>query len=54
MTFNSLFSGTSSLPIGITMIVIGIIIFTIATQGKCCYCFLGCDGCDCDGCDCDC
>ncbi|MFX1438361.1 MAG: zinc-ribbon domain-containing protein [Promethearchaeota archaeon] len=54
MTFNSLFSGSGSLPIGITMIVIGIIIFAIATQGKCCYCFLGCDGCDCDGCDCDC
>lgn len=40
---------------GITMIVIGIIIFSIATQGKCFLCFVGCDGCGgCDGCDCDC
>jgi hypothetical protein len=42
----------SSPSVGITMIVIGIIIFSIATQGKCFLCFLGCDGCD--GCDCDC
>jgi hypothetical protein len=42
----------SSLQVGITMVVIGIIIFSIATQGKCFLCFLGCDGCD--GCDCDC
>ena len=48
----------SSPQVGITMIVIGIIIFAIATQGKCFLCFLGCDGCGgcdgCDGCDCDC
>ena len=42
----------SSPSVGITMIVIGIIMFSIASQGKCFLCFLGCDGCD--GCDCDC
>ena len=48
----------SSPSVGITMIIIGIIIFSIASQGKCFLCFLGCDGCDgcgdCGGCDCDC
>jgi hypothetical protein len=45
----------TSTSVGITMIVIGIIIFSIATQGKCFLCFMACDGCDgCDGCDCDC
>lgn len=42
----------NSLSAGLTMIVIGIILLAIASQGKCFLCFLGCDSCD--GCDCDC
>jgi hypothetical protein len=39
---------------GITMIVIGIIVITIVSRGRCFFCFYGCEGCgDCD-CDCDC
>lgn len=41
-------------PTGATMIVIGLIIISITSRGRCFYCFYPCAGCgDCD-CDCDC
>jgi len=42
----------SSLPFGITLAVIGVVILAIVTKGVCCYAGLACDGCS--GCDCDC
>ncbi len=41
----------SSLPSGITLAVIGVVILAIVTKGICC--FVGA-GCDCGDCDCDC
>jgi len=42
----------SSLPFGITLAVIGVVILGIVTKGVCCYAGLACDGCG--DCDCDC
>ena len=44
----------SGLPFGITLIVIGVVILGIVTNGICCYAGGGCSDCDCGGCDCDC
>ena len=45
----------SGLPFGITLIVIGVIILGVVTNGCCCYAGAGCGDCDCGDCgDCDC
>ena len=38
----------SGLPLGITLVVIGVVILGIVTNGICCYAGAGCGGCDCD------
>jgi len=42
----------SGLSFGITLIVIGVIILGITTNGMCCYAGGGCRNCDCGDCDC--
>ena len=44
----------STLPFGITLAIIGVVILAIVTKGICCFVGAGCDcgDCDCGGCDC--